>query len=180
MREECSIATRGTQSGAWEGRFFSKNESASVPSRCYNVNASNKAASQAGLAIPSVIFVEDKAGEPFNRLFADFMIAAYSADRLVRLDPATGRITEIPLPIKDSAPYVARVDARGRVWIGTGAADALFRYDPATGTFETFRLPSQNAMVRHMAFDPRNGDLWLAYGASPGPAAKVARVQELK
>ena len=36
---------------------------ASVPSRCYNVNASNKAASQAGLAIPSVIFVEDKAGE---------------------------------------------------------------------------------------------------------------------
>jgi hypothetical protein len=26
--------------------------------------------------------VEDKTGEPFNRLFADFMIAAYSADRL--------------------------------------------------------------------------------------------------
>jgi hypothetical protein len=32
-------------------------------------------------------------------------------------------------------------------------------------------------MVRHLAFDARNGDVWLAYGASPGIAARVARVR---
>ena len=33
--------------------------------------------------------VEDKAGEPFERLFADFSIAVYSADRLPGVDPTT-------------------------------------------------------------------------------------------
>jgi hypothetical protein len=34
--------------------------------------------------------------------------------------------------------------------------------------------------VRHLAIDPRardgTRDVWLAYGAAPGPAAKVARL----
>ena len=36
--------------------------------------------------LSGVANVEDKAGEPFNRLFADFTIAAYSADRLAGVD----------------------------------------------------------------------------------------------
>lgn len=105
-------------------------------------------------------------------------VPAYSANHLVRLDPATGTFTEIPLPVKDAVPYVVRVDPRdGAIWIGTAAADVLFRYDPKARRFDTIPLPSHGALVRHMAIDPRNGDVWLAYGESPGMAARVARVR---
>lgn len=104
-------------------------------------------------------------------------IPAYSANLLVRLDPATGKFTEIPLPVKDAAPYVVRVDPRnGHIWLGTAAADVLLRYDPRSSRFDTFALPTRGALVRHLAVDPRNGAVWLAYGASPGIPARVARV----
>ena len=104
-------------------------------------------------------------------------IPAYSANLLVRLDPATRELKEIPLPVKDAVPYVTRVDPRdGAIWVGTSAADALLRYEPRSGKFETFPLPSRGALVRHLAVDPRSGAVWLAYGASPGIPARVARV----
>ncbi|HEU4830365.1 MAG TPA: hypothetical protein VFT04_14320 [Gemmatimonadales bacterium] len=103
-------------------------------------------------------------------------IPAYGAGTLVRLDPATATFREIDLPVRDAAPYVVRVDSVGGVWIGTGAADALFRYDPETSGFESIPLPTRGAMVRHLAIDRRNGDVWLAYGESPGKApARIAR-----
>jgi virginiamycin B lyase len=104
-------------------------------------------------------------------------IPAYSTNALVRLDPATGTFTEIPLPMKDAVPYVVRVDPRsGSLWIGTSAADALVRYDPRTARFDSWPLPSHGALVRHMSVDPRSGAVWLAYGESPGMPARVARV----
>ena len=105
-------------------------------------------------------------------------IPLYGAGTLARYDPATRQLAEIPLPIKDAAPYVARVDsATGTVWIGTGAANAVFAYDPATRRFTTFGLPTDGALVRHMWVDSRRGDVWLAYGESPGKnPARVAKL----
>ena len=105
-------------------------------------------------------------------------IPAYAANRLVRLDPSTGRFTEIELPIRDAVPYVVRTDPRdGSIWIGTAAADALLRYQPDRKSFDTYPLPSHGALVRHLAIDPKSGAVWLAYGASPGIAARIARVE---
>jgi virginiamycin B lyase len=105
-------------------------------------------------------------------------IPAYAANSLVRFDPRRGEWREIPLPVRDAVPYVVRVDhADGTVWIGTSAADALLRYTPATGRFTVVPLPSRGALVRHLAIDPRTRDVWVAYGASPGIAARVARVR---
>ena len=105
-------------------------------------------------------------------------VPAYSANTLFHFDPATKRWQAHALPMRDAVPYVARVHPRtGRVWVGTAAADAVFEFDPARRAWTTYALPSRGAMVRHMAFDPRNGDVWLAYGASPGIAARVARVR---
>jgi virginiamycin B lyase len=104
-------------------------------------------------------------------------IPLYGAGKLARLDPRTGAIREIALPIRDAAPYVVRVDnARNRIWIGTGAADVVFEFDPVKQTFRTHALPSEGAMIRHMAIHPGTGDVWLAYGASPGIAARIARI----
>jgi virginiamycin B lyase len=102
----------------------------------------------------------------------------YGAGNLVRFDPRSRRMEEIPLPIRDAAPYVVRVDsATGTVWIGTGAADAVFAYDMGSRRFTTYGLPSNGALVRHMWIDPARGDVWLAYGESPGKGpAKIARL----
>src|SRR5690606_3335598 len=107
------------------------------------------------------------------------LIPAYGSGRLVRRDPGSGSFTGIELPVRDAAPYRARVDpVDGGIWIGTGAADAVFRYEPGSGTIETFELPTRGAMVRHLAIDPRTGDVWLAYGESPGKArARIARLR---
>jgi streptogramin lyase len=104
-------------------------------------------------------------------------VPAYAANALVRYDPRRGRFTRVPLPIGDAVPYVARVDhAAGHVWVGTSAADAVLRYTPRTGAWAAYPLPSRGALVRHLAVDRRTGDVWVAYGASPGPAAKIARL----
>lgn len=109
-------------------------------------------------------------------------IPTYGAGTLVRLDPtapAARRFTEIALPIKDAAPYIARVHPRtGTVWIGTGTADAIFAYHPRERRFDYYPLPSRGANVRHLAFDPRSNDVWLAYGESPGKnSARIARLR---
>ena len=105
-------------------------------------------------------------------------IPAYAANALVRLDPSTREFTTYPLPTPDAVPYVARVDSgAGTVWVGTAAADAVFAFDIAEGAWTTYPLPSRGALVRHIAIDPRAGDVWLAYGASPGIAARVARLR---
>ena len=105
-------------------------------------------------------------------------IPAYSANAVVRLDPASGRFESIPLPHPDAVPYVVRVDdRRGTMWIGTAANDVLYRFEPRSRRFTAIPLPSRGALVRHLAIEPRSGDVWVAYGASPGIAARVARVQ---
>lgn len=104
-------------------------------------------------------------------------IPEFAGGALTRLDPATGEFRRFPLPVADAAPYIARVNARtGDVWIGTGAADAVFRFHPESATFDVFPLPTRGALVRHMAVAP-DGAVWLAYGASPGGRARVARLR---
>ena len=83
---------------------------------------------------------------------------------------------EYPLPRADAVPYVVRMDGAS-LWIGTNASDEVYRFDPATGRFEVYPLPSRGAVIRHMVPDPRNADLWLAYGASPGIPARIARLR---
>jgi streptogramin lyase len=105
-------------------------------------------------------------------------IPEYAGGALTRFDPATSTFERHPLPIADAAPYVVRVDqTRNRVWVGTATADAVFMFDPGTRRFTMYPLPSHGALVRHMDIDSASGEVWLAYGASPGIAARVARIR---
>jgi virginiamycin B lyase len=103
-------------------------------------------------------------------------IPSYAANALVRLDPATGRTTAYDLPRKDAAPYVVKV-AGATIWIGTNASDEVYAFDTRSRQFRVYPLPTRGAVIRHMVVDPRNGDLWLAYGASPGIPARIARLR---
>jgi streptogramin lyase len=105
-------------------------------------------------------------------------IPAYAANELVRFDPASGAFRRFTLPIRDAVPYVTRIDhATGVIWIGTSAADAVLSFEPRTARFTVYLLPSAGALVRHLAIDPRTHEVWVAYGASPGIAARVARIK---
>ena len=103
-------------------------------------------------------------------------IPAYAANALIRLDPRSGRTTSFRLPRRDAVPYVARVYGR-TVWIGTNASDEVYSFDTRSNRFRIFPLPSAGAVIRHMVIDPRTGDVWLAYGASPGIPARIARLR---
>ncbi len=107
-------------------------------------------------------------------------VPAYSGNALLRIDPKrtdAGRIEEYPLPVSNVLPYVARMaPGDSAVWIGTGAGGGLFRFDVRTRRFTLYPLPSPGALVRHLTVHPHTGDVWLAYGASPGIAARIARV----
>jgi streptogramin lyase len=120
-----------------------------------------------GIAAPRRFDV-DSAGAPW--------IPLYAGNALVRLDPATGTTTDFPLPRKDAVPYIARVDG-GRVWVATNASDEVYALDVASGRWTTYALPTRGAVIRHLVINPRNGDVWLAYGASPGIAARIARLR---
>lgn len=104
-------------------------------------------------------------------------IPAYSGNALYKLDPATKKFTRYEMPDGDAIPYIARINEKtGMVWIGTSGADAVYSFDPKTAKFTTYPL-TKGTVVRHLIFDPRNDDVWLAYGGSPGIAARVVRLR---
>ncbi len=103
-------------------------------------------------------------------------IPLYAANAIASFDPDAGTFTEFALPTADALPYVVLVDARGRVVVGTAAADAVFRFDPANETWDVFPLPSRGVLIRHMDLARDTGDLWVAYAASPGIPAMIARL----
>ena len=42
-------------------------------------------------------------------------------------------------------------------------------------------LPTRGATMRHLAIDPANGDLWIAYGASPAiHPTRIARLRRAR
>ena len=63
------------------------------------------------------------------------------------------------------------------MWVGTGAGDRVYRLDTRTGRWAAHPFPAPGALIRHMALDPRSGELWAAYGASPGVPALIVRVR---
>ena len=103
-------------------------------------------------------------------------IPAYAANSLVRLDPRSGATREFELPRVDAVPYVARA-WRGTIWVGTNASDEVYAFDVGTERWRVYSLPTRGAVIRHLVIDPRNGDVWLAYGGSPGIPARIARLR---
>jgi virginiamycin B lyase len=101
-------------------------------------------------------------------------IPLYGANAIAAFDPRTERFSEVPLPIPDALPYIIREGIDGRLWIGTGGADVVLSYFPAQRRFEVHPLPTAGALVRHIDVDRRTGELWIAYGASPGIEPRIA------
>jgi virginiamycin B lyase len=86
---------------------------------------------------------------------------AQATGRLGRLDPQTGRITEIRLG-EGSAPHGVIVGPDGAPWITDGGLNAIVRVEPAVGTVRRFPLPDDRPAVNlNTATFDRRGVLWF-------------------
>jgi virginiamycin B lyase len=86
---------------------------------------------------------------------------AQATGKLGRLDPRTGKTTEIPLG-DHSAPHGVIVGPDGAPWITDGGLNAIVRVDPETSAVRSFPLPASigYANLNTASFD-RRGTLWF-------------------
>jgi virginiamycin B lyase len=86
---------------------------------------------------------------------------AQAAGKLGRLDPATGKVLEIPLGA-GSAPHGVIVGPDGAPWISDGGLNAIVRVDPNSYGVRRFPLPhaAADANLNTAVFD-RGGVLWF-------------------
>jgi virginiamycin B lyase len=86
---------------------------------------------------------------------------AQAAGKLGRLDPSTGKITEVPLG-EGSAPHGVIVGPDGGAWVTDGGLNAIVRVDAATLDVKRYPLPASSgyANLNTATFDHR-GRLWF-------------------
>jgi streptogramin lyase len=87
-------------------------------------------------------------------------------NRIVSLNPATGKSRAYDMPTPHSGPRRFDVDGRGVLWIPAYAANALVRFDPRTERFEEIPLPVRDAAPYVARVDARTGRVWIGTGAA--------------
>jgi virginiamycin B lyase len=105
---------------------------------------------------------------------------AQATGALGRLDPATGKVTEIPLG-DGSAPHGVIVGPDRAAWVTDGGLNAIVRVDAQTGDVTRYPLPASSGYTNlNTATFDRRGVLWFTgqsgiYGRLD-PRTKALRV----
>jgi streptogramin lyase len=92
-------------------------------------------------------------------------LSELQGNRLVSLDPRSGRFRTYTMPTPHSGPRRFDVDARGVLWIPAYSANLLVRLEPASGRFTEIPLPTKDALPYVARVDPRDGAVWLGTAA---------------
>jgi virginiamycin B lyase len=94
------------------------------------------------------------------------------ADRMSRIDPATGKVEEYKIPF-DGIAYPRRMshDARGDIWVGLWNAGLLMKVDYETKQMNFFAPPTEISGTYSVSVDRKNNLVWV----SEQMADKIAR-----
>ena len=94
------------------------------------------------------------------------------ADRMVRTDPASGKVEEFKIPF-DGVAYPRRMshDARGDIWVGLWNAGLLMKLDYETKQMSFFAPPTETSGTYSVSVDRKNNLIWV----SEQQADKIAR-----
>jgi virginiamycin B lyase len=96
--------------------------------------------------------------------------AEREANKIGRLDPATGKIVEYPTPGKD-IPRRMGSDWEGNIWVGFHQAGKLVKIDHKTGKMTFYSPPTENNGAYHVVADAKNKVIWVTLQTSD----KIAR-----
>ena len=95
-----------------------------------------------------------------------------TADRMVRVDPATGKTEEFSIPYDGYAyPRCMSHDARGDIWVGLWNAGLLMKLDYETKQMTFFAPPTETPGTYSVTVDRKNNLIWV----SEQQADKIAR-----
>jgi virginiamycin B lyase len=92
------------------------------------------------------------------------------ANKIGRLDPATGKIDEFKTPGVD-VPRRMGADWDGNVWVGFHETGKLVKFDQKTAQMTTYQPPTEHNGAYHVVADPKHKVLWL----TEQTADKIAR-----
>jgi virginiamycin B lyase len=92
------------------------------------------------------------------------------ANKIGRLDPATGKIDEFKTPGVD-VPRRMGADWEGNLWIGFHETGKLVKFDQKTAQMTMYQPPTENNGAYHVVADPKHKVLWL----TEQTADKIAR-----
>src|SRR6266404_5075702 len=84
------------------------------------------------------------------------------ANKLGRLDPATGTFKEFPLiEGKNSGPHGLVADKDGNIWYTANFGGYIGKLDPRTGKVTEFKMPDDSVDDPHTAVFDARGTLWF-------------------
>ena len=95
----------------------------------------------------------------------EIWFAIYEFDRMGRVDPATGKVEEFPVPLKWNGhigPRKVDHDSNGDVWVGLHGAGKLMKIDHKTTKMTIYTPPSEHAGVYGIAGDLKSNVIWVA------------------
>jgi len=83
------------------------------------------------------------------------------ANKLGRLDPATGTIKEYMLKTPDSGPHGLVADNDGNIWYTANSKAYIGKLNPTTGEETLYPMPDERASDPHTPIFDQNGILWF-------------------
>jgi virginiamycin B lyase len=96
--------------------------------------------------------------------------AEREANKIGRLDPATGKIDEFKTPGVD-VPRRMGADWEGNIWVGFHETSQLVKIDQKTGKMTYYQPPTPNSGTYHPVADPIHKVIWV----TEQTADKIAR-----
>jgi virginiamycin B lyase len=83
-----------------------------------------------------------------------------TAQRILRLDPKSGKILEFPVP-RGSSPFGLAVASNEAVWYTAEVGNVVVKLNPTTGELTPHDVPTERSDLRGLSLDDK-GNLWAA------------------
>jgi virginiamycin B lyase len=101
-----------------------------------------------------------RARDPVDAADGSIWWAGQWASLVGRIDPATGEMTEYPLP-PEARPHSVNIDQDGNVWYTGNGNGTIGKLDPKTGEIVEYPMPDAAARDPHTAEFDADGILWF-------------------
>lgn len=97
-------------------------------------------------------------------------VCQYFGNKIAKLEPETGKVTEYDLPLKYGNPYDLWPDAEDNIWVENAVYNSMVKFEPATQKWTYYPFPLLGAHTPKLDRDPK-GVFWFTLGRPSGLTA---------